>query len=244
MTGWPEESPTAATTDISIAAVERLVLGVAPRAWRFAEERGAEIDAYFAEQRRVRPQLWNGRVLLMSRFTLADGVLQGEFFETDFASFMSWRDWNFPDRSVVNCFAMGALQASDGAFLLGEMSAGTANAGQIYFPSGTPDQSDIRGRAVDFTGSVVREVAEETGLGADDFTMAPAWHAVLAGPRLALMRVLRVKDTAEALRERIRNHIAREAKPELSDIRIVRRPADLDPMMPDFVTAYLSWMWR
>ncbi len=46
-----------------------------------------------------------------------------DYFETDFASFLAWRDWGFPDNSVFNGFGMGALRGSDGAFVLGEMAA-------------------------------------------------------------------------------------------------------------------------
>jgi 8-oxo-dGTP pyrophosphatase MutT (NUDIX family) len=228
----------------TVVAIDELDFAVAARPWGFAEECRADITAYFAAQQRVTSGLWNGRILLMSGYALAGRTLRGEFFETDFASFMAWRDWEFPDRSVVNCFAMGALRASDGAFLLGEMSADTANAGLVYFPSGTPDPSDVHDGRVDFAGSVLREVAEETGLGAGDYTMEPAWYAVMAGPRLALIRVLQAAEPAELLRRRIREHIGREAKPELSDIRIVRGPADLDPRMPDFVTTFMTRMWR
>jgi hypothetical protein len=35
-------------------------------------------------------------------------------------------------------------------------------------------------------------------------------------------------------------HLATEAQPELADIRIVRGPADYDPAMPAFVTAFLE----
>jgi hypothetical protein len=38
----------------------------------------------------------------------------------------------------------------------------------------------------------------------------------------------------------MRTHIAGDQHPELADIRIVRGPADFDPMMPPFVTAFLS----
>jgi hypothetical protein len=36
---------------------------------------------------------------------------------------------------------------------------------------------------------------------------------------------------------------AREREPELADVRDVRGPADFDPMMPPFVTAFLMHVW-
>jgi hypothetical protein len=45
------------------------------------------------------------------------------------------------------------------------------------------------------------------------------------------------------LRARILANLARETEPELADIRIAHGPADLDPMMPPFVTAFLSHVW-
>src|SRR5216110_854627 len=73
--------------------------------------------------------------------------------DADFADVLAWRDWGFPDRSVFNGFGMGALRCSDDAFVLGEMGHHTANAGRIYFPSGTPDPDDIRNGAIDIAGS-------------------------------------------------------------------------------------------
>jgi 8-oxo-dGTP pyrophosphatase MutT (NUDIX family) len=179
-------------------------------------------------------------VLLMHEWSLAARCLRGIFFETDFASFMAWRDWGFPDPSVTNCFAMGAIRSADGAFLLGVMSPHTANAGKIYFPAGTPDPHDIDGDRVDLAGNVAREVAEETGLTSADLDARPGWSAVLTGPRIALMQALQARMAAVDLRARILAHIARDPSPELADIRIVRRRADFDPMMPPFVTAYLE----
>ena len=91
------------------------------------------------------------------------------YFETDFASFLAWRDWGFPDSDVFNGFGMGALRCADGAFVMGEMGHHTANAGRIYFPSGTPDLDDLSGDTVDIAGSVAREVEEETGLTPADY---------------------------------------------------------------------------
>ena len=229
--------------DLRVAAVERLELRFAPRPWRFADARRADIDAYFADMQRRKP-VWNGRMLLLHEWALDHGVMRGAFLETDFASYIAWRDWGFPDAGVINCFAQGALRAADGAFLLGVMGAHTAGAGSIYFPSGTPDPKDVTGGAVDLDRSVLRELAEETGLGANDVSVAPGWHAVLAGPRIALMKPLQAAEPAEALRHRILRHLAGEQNPELADIRIVRGPADLDPKMPAFILAFLHAMWR
>jgi hypothetical protein len=45
------------------------------------------------------------------------------------------------------------------------------------------------------------------------------------------------------LRARIKAFLAQQSPPELSDIRIARGPADIDMMMPAFVTAFLKAMW-
>lgn len=231
-------------TRIPIVRVDRLDLAFAPRPWPFAQERRAEIDAHFAQLRRGRPDLWNGRVLLLHDLAIADAVMRGAYLETDFASFIAWRDWGWPDPTVRNCFGQGALRAVDGAFLLGVMAGHTANAGKIYFPSGTPDLGDVVGTTVDLAGSVQRELSEETGLSADDVEAAPGWHAALAGPRVAVFKLLNAKLTAPLLRERVLEHMASEPKPELADIRIVRGAADIDPMMPDFIAAFLTHFWR
>ncbi|NVO15739.1 MAG: NUDIX hydrolase [Rhodoplanes sp.] len=228
---------------LTVFPCERLDLTLETRAWRFADTRRAEIDAHFENLRRGLPHVWNGRVLLMREHALADGVLRGTFFETDFASFLAWRDWSFPDTGVTNAFAMGALRSSDGAFLLGEMAAGTANAGKVYFPCGTPDPSDVRDGMVDFAGSIFREVREETGLAPDDYDAGP-WAMVPAGPRLAVIRVLQARLPADALCDNIRAHIAGETHPELAAIRVVRSPTDLDDTILDFVQAYLLHAWR
>ncbi len=230
--------------DAYIVQIDRIDVGFAPFRWRFAQVRGDDIAAHFAARRQATPQLWNGRVLLMRDFAIRDGALRGMYFEAGFAEFLAWRDWNFPDPAVVNCFAMGALRASDGAYLMGVMSDRTANPGRIYFPAGTPDPNDVRGETVDLLGNVMRELAEETGLTAADVSVAPGWHAVVDAQRVAVMKHIDVPYPAAEVRTRMLRHLASETQPELSDVRIVRSAADLDPEMPRFVTAYLAHMWR
>jgi 8-oxo-dGTP pyrophosphatase MutT (NUDIX family) len=236
-------SSIASAAKASIVPIERMELAYQPAPWPFAERHRAEIDAWFADRQRKNPALWNGRVLMLARHEIAGSVFRGSFIPVDYASFRAWHDRGHPETGVRDSFAAGVLRAADGAFLLGVMSTATANAGRIYFPCGTPDLNDVIGATVDLDGSVRREVAEETGLTPSDYDADPGWITVLQGPHIAHMKVLRLCEQASTLRDRILGVLARQLEPELSDIRIVRGPADLDPMMPPFVVALLHHLW-
>ena len=128
---------------LAIHCVTQLDLKCGTWTWPFAVERRADIDAHFARQQAQKPELWNGRILLGRNPVFTADCFGADYFETDFASLLAWRDWGFPDSGVFNGFGMGALRGNDGAFVLGEMAGHTANAGRIYFPSGTPDPDDL-----------------------------------------------------------------------------------------------------
>jgi 8-oxo-dGTP pyrophosphatase MutT (NUDIX family) len=225
---------------LSIHRVTELDLSVTARTWPFAEARRAEISAHFAAQQRQRSHLWNGRVLIGTTPVFAGERLSASYFAVDFASFLAWRDWGFPDKNVFNGFGMGALRASDGAFVLGEMNGQTANAGRVYFPSGTPDLDDVKDGRLDMPASVAREVEEETGLGPHEYRAASHWDCIFTGVALAMIRRLDVDLGAEALRAKIEDNIARQSSPELSAVHLVRRRSDLTGAMPRFVTAWLE----
>jgi hypothetical protein len=220
--------------------VDRLAMTFAPKPWAFAVERRTEIDAYFAALRRDRPAIWNGPVLLLHRQVVRDGVFSGDYLETDYASFAAWSAWGRPPAGVHDCFGAAAVQASDGAFLLGVMAPHTFHAGKIYFPCGTPDPDDIVGGKVDLDFSVRRELTEEIGLDPDKLTPEPGWTTAVDGALIAQIRLLRSPAPADVLRARIRAYLGSEKQPELSDIRIVRGPHDFDPAMPRFVTVFLA----
>jgi pyridoxine kinase len=224
----------------SVFHIERLDLSFVPQSWAWADRHRAEIDAWFADMHRKQPALWNGRVLLMHHQVIEHGVLRGEFLETDYASFICWKQRGRPHAEVRDCFSAAAIQSSDGAFLLGVMGAHTFNAGKAYFPCGTPDPNDIVGGKVDFEHSVRRELSEETGLSTDDFTPEPGWTMVVDGSLIGQIKVLRARESAKALHDRIIAFLASEKKPELSDIRVVYGPGDFDQSMPRFVTAFLA----
>ena len=226
--------------DPVIHRVTALELRVEHRAWPFAQARRAEIEAHFADKQREKPDIWNGRVLLGRDADFSGGRLRSSYFETDFASFLAWRDWGFPDREVFNGFGMGALRTNDGAFVLGEMGGQTVNAGRIYFPAGTPDPDDVVSGMLDIAGSITREIEEETGLTPADYHPTAHWDCVVVGAAIAIIRVLSIDMPAEALKARIEVNLARQAQPELAGIHLVRSRDDLRTNMPKFVTAFLE----
>jgi 8-oxo-dGTP pyrophosphatase MutT (NUDIX family) len=229
-----------------IVKVAELDLGYEPAPWGFAEGRAEEIAANWAKRKAALPQLFDGRVLLLGRHYFAqrdDGasILSGAYFATDYKAFLAWRDFGYPDRDVCNCFSMAALVSSDGAFLLGEMAAHTANAGSVYFAAGTPDPSDILGERVDLAASARRELHEETGISADQVLTAPGWTIVHAPPRIACMKVMRMDETAESIKARVDAFLARDPDAELRRLHIVRGMRDLEALnSPGFIADFIA----
>jgi 8-oxo-dGTP pyrophosphatase MutT (NUDIX family) len=75
-----------------------------------------------------------------------------------------------------------------------QMAPHTVNGGQIYFPAGTPDPSDVVGGKVDLDASARRELFEETGVRAEETVVASTWTVVFAGSRIAWRRSASRKD--------------------------------------------------
>jgi 8-oxo-dGTP pyrophosphatase MutT (NUDIX family) len=226
---------------LRIEQVASIEISVERYDWPFARERAGDIDAHWQALRQAKPNLFNGRVLLFRDMEVRGASLTGSCFEVEFKSFIAARDFGHPDKSVFNCFAQGALRSSDGAFLLGEMAFHTSNAGRIYFPAGTPDPSDVVAGRVDLTQSVMRELREETGLGAEDVAPQPDWTIVFDGQMIACLKPMRLKSDRASALARIADHIAREEKPELAGIHVATSRGDIiAARMPRFIQAYLA----
>jgi hypothetical protein len=236
---------TPSPSNIEIVEIDRIEFKVEPWLWSYAAMQRREIDRFFAELQKQRSHLWNGRVLMMRDYEVRRGVLHGSCFETDYASFVAWREWEYPDPSVYNIFPASALRAADGAFVVGIMAPSTAGAGQICFPCGTPDLDDIRENGVlDVAANQRRELMEETGLNLDDFDSEPGWTMVRDRGLFALMKRVRSKLSAEELRARILRHLATDPHPELVEIKLLRGPADLDNDVRAYLRAYIEYEWR
>jgi 8-oxo-dGTP pyrophosphatase MutT (NUDIX family) len=232
-------------SNIEIIEVGRIAFTVEPWSWDFATGQRREIDRFFAEMQKQRSHLWNGRVLMLRDYDVRGGVLHGSCFETDYASFMAWRDWEFPDPSVYNIFPSSALRVADGAFLVGEMAPSTAGAGQVCLPGGTPDLDDILENGVlDIARNQRRELMEETGLNLDEFDTEPGWTMVHDRGFFALMKRIRSQLSADELRRRVLRHLAGDPHPEFVEIKFLRGPADFDSRVRPYLRAYLEYEWQ
>jgi 8-oxo-dGTP pyrophosphatase MutT (NUDIX family) len=200
-----------------------------PVEWEFSTQHRAEIDAHWAKLLLDKPKMFNGTVLMQHRWMLQNGIYTAAYAPVDYASLLSWHHFGLPGPPRRNGFAMAALRAIDGAFVLGVMGAHTANAGKIYFPGGTPDMSDVTadGR-VDLATSMTRELFEETGLNATEINIDEQWILVTSAQRAAFMKNARLKVNAKTAREMILDRLATQTDQELSDIAIVRTAADIN----------------
>lgn len=229
--------------DIVVAPVSGICARLSDEDWSWPRDNSALVEDHWGRLSAGNPAFYNGRVLVRRQQSLVEGRLLLAYAETDYASFITFRDRGFPDPTAGNAFAMAALRSADGAYLLGRMADHTANAGKVYFPAGTPEPKDVLpDGTVDLAGSVLRELTEETGLTADDVELTDRWAAVFAGARTALMREVSVPQPAETARAAILAYLASDPEPELCDICIVRSAADIDPVtMPPFMQAYLRF---
>lgn len=227
-----------------IETVDDIDYRLEPQTWRFSIDEADAIDRHWDKLSAANPHLFNGRVLLMRRGQVeARGdrrILCGGGFAADYKAFLSWRDFGCPGEDAANCFSMAALVSADGAFMLGQMGPHTANAGTIYFPSGTPDPADLKGDMIDLEGSVLRELHEETGIKAEEVTVARGWTIVFDGARVACMKIVRSALAAAELEARFGAFIASQSMPELVALHPVFTIGDVDEeRMPAFMSRFL-----
>lgn len=229
--------------DLLITRVRRVEARYEPLAWRWAEQNREAIAANWQRRLADKPKMFNGRVLVLRDLEVTPDLCRNTYFEVDYASFIGWLDMGHPDPGIANGFAMGALRGSDGAYICGVMSGDTANGGRVYFPAGTPDRADLQpDGAVDLATSLTRELFEETGLSEVDYHVEDEWIVVQRWPSVALMRMVTLPVSADEGAERIRAAIAAQDEPELSDVRIVRGPEDIDPQtMPLYLQSFFRW---
>lgn len=222
--------------------ITSLDLHLHPGSWSFAEAEKARIAEHWRQLADANPRIWNGDVLICAKAEIKEARLTGRFLKTDYASFVAWRDWGWPDKKVSNCFGSAIVLSSDGALLYGRMADHTLNPGKIYPPGGSLEMQDVGpdGR-VDVIASLIRELEEETGLKACDAGTGELL-AVFDGPRLSVAQVFHFESPADMLAEAVRQYLAQAHEDELSDIEIVRSTSQIDSTMPGYAAAIAHYL--
>ena len=173
---------------------------------------------------------------------LRDGALKARFVTTDYASFVAWRDWGWPDQTVRNCFGSAVILSRDGALIFGRMGAHTLNAGQSYPPGGSLEPADIGadGR-VDVIGSLRRELREETGLEPEE-ARAGDCLAIFDGPRLSIAQAFHYDLTAAEIAMRIRRHIeGRPTRTSSTTSTVLTSASQTNSTMPGYAIAIAGY---
>jgi hypothetical protein len=181
--------------------------------------------------------MWNGQVLLHARGEIA-AACSAALSETDFASFIAWRDWGFPDKSVRNCFPMAALRSVRWALSARRHGRHTATAGKSTFAAARPTRTTSIGDTVDLERGVIRELTEETGLGLADVAPEPAGLR----RRSASARADEDRAGGESA-PRCASASARFLAHKAAGARghsLRAQPRDLEPSMPPYVAAFLA----
>jgi 8-oxo-dGTP pyrophosphatase MutT (NUDIX family) len=227
---------------ITPVPINFLDLKLRPGSWSFAEAERLRIAEHWRKLADDNPKIWNGDVLICTNVELRDGGLKGDFLKTDYASFVAWRDWGWPDKTVCNVFGSAAVLSSDRAVLYGRMAGHTLNAGKIYPPGGSLEMMDVTadGR-VDVMGSITRELEEETGLEAADAEKGELL-AIFDERRLSVAQVFRFVDAAEALAARVRQYLRSAHEDELSDIEIIDSSSQFDSTTPPYAIALARYL--
>ncbi len=213
---------------VEIVDLDDIRIVVKQSLWEFARSQRSKIDVRFTRLKQERP-LWNGRVLLLHSYRIHDKILDGRCFETDYASLTAWRDWHFPDPLVYNFWTAAALRASDGAYLVGEMAPHPARGGELYFPNGTPETTDILdGHAVDLQANLGRELLEETSITVEELEVVQTWRFVRDENSIAPVREVNALQNAYELSD----YLASDPQAEFSGIHILRDSRDLNAQIP------------
>jgi 8-oxo-dGTP pyrophosphatase MutT (NUDIX family) len=202
--------------------------------WEHPELPPGRVEAHWRDQVAANPHLWNGRVLGTKApgwpggLAFANGVLSGEAVEGDFATFLAWRDWGFPEVGLRNLFGSAVILSEDGAVIYGVMHRTTANAGKIYPPGGSLEPSDCDADGwVRVVASIERELGEETGLVAAD-AECEGMLVVFDGPRVSVGRLFRFAAKATDLVDQIMANLDHQPERELERVVALATPGDLD----------------
>lgn len=228
-----------------VVRVAACVLKLASQRWTYQADHAAGIERHWQARLIERPQMFNGVVHLLASGRCGVDGFAGELLATDFKSYLHWRDAGFPAAGVRDAFGSALIRSAEGHVILGRQRAGNINAGLAYLPGGFIDARDVTpAGTIDIAASILRELGEETGLSPSDFRIAPGFLLTRWGALMSFALELVSPLPADALRQRIMEHIAADPCSELIDAVIVRSAADASAAgLHPYAGVLLEWLF-
>ena len=219
-----------------VFTIDSYDLVVTDEPWPWAVDNASAVKRFWKKALVDKPSMFNGHVLVMGQYTVADACLSGDIHKTDFASLQYFKDKGLPaDAGVRNVFGCAVVRSVEGHLLFGRMASHTAASGRVYPMAGTPDLEDVKDNRLDIEGSIRRELREETGLLAADGTRQPGYLLIENGGMCAICAILDFEETSRDLKSRMMGNIDMQDDPELDEIVVFRRAAfHVHHRMPGF----------
>jgi len=223
-----------------VVPVRDIDLRLLPGDHPFAERSRAAALANWQREVAAKPALFDGRITLFASMHIADGVLSGAFHMTDYSSFLHWRRMRGA-REGEHAYAHAVIVARDGDLLAVRMGNHTANAGRVYFASGSFEPQDVREGRIDVEANMAREVAEETGLRLADMQPEAGYHIYSVESGTVVVRRYHSDRPAGELAEAVRAHVASQADPELEGPVILSSGSGSNEDFADQMHAIVDW---
>ena len=160
----------------SFERVQDLKLATTCEPWPFAQRHAEAIQRHWAARTAENPSFWDGEVFVLRRLLRQGATIEGTLSLERFSAFLCWRDRMATDVETLDGFASAVVRSTEGHVLLGRAAADTLNGGRAFLPGGFIDPRDRRADgSIDLDAAVARELAEETGLAAEELTRTPGY---------------------------------------------------------------------
>ena len=205
-------------------------------------EAKGRIDAQWQRRVAENARLFDGDVVLATRLMIDGGRLEGVCRPIRYAGLLYFLGLTESDAAATgyyHIYCWAAVISGDGKAIMGRMAAHTANAGRIFFPSGSLEAADFPGGVAGIDGNMARELREETGLLLGDAVADPHYLLARGGRTAALMRVYRFRQSAAELVQTASEFIAAGKDDEL-DAVFAFRPGETHPAMSPPARAFMA----
>jgi 8-oxo-dGTP pyrophosphatase MutT (NUDIX family) len=223
-----------------ILAVDEIDLHLSPDPHPYEVDRAPDIEANWQHELRGNAALFDGQVMLLSSLEWRSGLLRGTCHLVRFATFMLWRRER-PLMLAQHLFANAIPVTSDGKLMLIRMGPDTANAGRVYFASGSFEDADFRAGRLDVASNVQREVYEETGLDLTNTLHEPKWHMLWRETGSVIFRRHAVARSSADIEAEVRDYIGDGAGQEIDDVHFIASHEDLPPTVAGHVPDLVRW---